>query len=69
MKLKVGNYARYLKFLVGVIGSVLAGLQQAFPGAHWVTLVTLGVTPLLVYLVPNAPKSLPQAAGKGSPSA
>lgn len=56
------NYSQYLKAIVGVLGAVLAGLQQAFPGAHWVTLVTLGLTPVLVYLVPNAPRSAAKPA-------
>lgn len=56
------NYTQYLKAIVGVLGAVLAGLQQAFPGAHWVSLVTLGVTPVLVYLVPNAARPAPAAA-------
>lgn len=49
------NYGQYLKAIVGVIGAGLAGLQQAFPGAHWVSVVTLALVPVLVYLVPNAP--------------
>lgn len=49
------NFNQYLKAIVGVIGAVLAGLQEAFPGAHWVSLVSIAVTPVLVYLVPNTP--------------
>lgn len=61
------NYSQYLKAIVGFLGAGLAGLQQAFPGAHWVTLVTLALTPVLVYLVPNAPKPPAAAAAAAAP--
>lgn len=51
----MSSLSPYLKAVVGVLGAVLAGLQEAFPGSHWVTLVTLALTPVLVYLVPNMP--------------
>ncbi len=56
------NYGQYLKAIVGVIGAGLAGLQQAFPGAHWVSIVTLVLVPVLVYLVPNMPAPAAKAA-------
>ena len=61
---KAVSLSKYTKAVVGVIGAVIAGLQESFPGAHWTSLVSLAVTPLLVYLVPN---TVPAAAAVPAP--
>lgn len=50
----IGNYA---KFLVGAAAAVVTGLQPYYGGQHWFTALTAGIGAILVYLVPNAPKS------------
>lgn len=63
------NLSPYLKAVVGVIGAVMAGIQSAYPGAHWVSLVSIAVTPLLVYLVPNVPSPAKAAVPPAVPPA
>ena len=48
---------RYLKAIVAVLGAAVTVGQTVWPGNHWQLAVTSGITALLVYLVPNTPKS------------
>lgn len=45
------------KALVAVLGAALAVLTTTYAAAKWEPGVVAGLTALLVYLVPNAPKS------------
>jgi hypothetical protein len=48
---------RYLKAIVAVIGAGVTVAQTVWPGNHWQVVVTSSITAILVYLVPNTPKS------------
>lgn len=51
--MKIGNYVKYTKAIVGLIGTVATVLQTIWPHAQWSAAVTSLITAVLVYLVPN----------------
>jgi len=48
---------QYLKAIIAVLGAGVTTAQTVWPANHWQMVVTSGITALLVYLVPNSPKS------------
>ena len=48
---------KYLKTIVAVLGAGVTVTQTVWPSNDWSQVVTAGITAVLVYLVPNSPKS------------
>lgn len=48
---------KYLKAIVAVLGAGVTIAQTVWPANHWQEVVTASITAVLVYLVPNSPKS------------
>lgn len=48
---------KYLKAVIAVLGAAVTVGQTVWPANHWQQAVTAGITAILVYLVPNSPKS------------
>ena len=51
---------RYAKAATAVGMGVITFLQNAYPHERWSLGVSLGLTAILVYLVPNFPQKPPQ---------
>lgn len=43
----------YSKLIVALLGALGVGLETAYPGDKWTTVITSIITAAVVYLVPN----------------